>query len=134
MRLAERTVVALVALAAAGWLGLGLHSSRLEAEGRAAAKAAARAPDARAGEARRLLTRSRRHNADASPLLLEAGLLNAIGRPRDALPLAREAVRREPENLEAWLLLERAARGEDPALARRARARALELNPRGFGR
>ena len=43
--------------------------------------------------------------------------------------MLRRAVAAEPENLEAWALLARAARTEDPALAARARARQRELAP-----
>ena len=46
------------------------------------------------------------------------------------MKLLQGAVRREPENAEAWLLLSRAAaRAGDAALARRATQRVRELAP-----
>lgn len=53
------------------------------------------------------------------------------GRTGAASRLAREAIRREPENFLAWDALALALRAEDPAAARRAVARAQRLNPRG---
>jgi hypothetical protein len=51
------------------------------------------------------------------------------GDARGAVALGREAVAREPENAEAWLLISRAARTTDPALASRAADRVRALVP-----
>ena len=51
------------------------------------------------------------------------------GDAKGALALARGAVRREPENAEAWLAVARAARDTDPALAKAALQRLRELVP-----
>ena len=56
-------------------------------------------------------------------------MLGRAGRTREAIAVLRRTVAAEPENLEAWALLARAARTEDPALAARARARQRELAP-----
>lgn len=126
-----RAGVAVVAVAAVVWLALGLHAARLANEGRGGTGAQAKRLDAREVERRRsLLQRSLAHNADTDPLVREAALLAFAGRPDEGLPLLRRVVDREPENYEAWGQIVLAARDSEPALARRARARALELNPR----
>jgi Flp pilus assembly protein TadD len=65
---------------------------------------------------------------DSRPLLVAAGQLAQADRGPEALPLARLAVRREPDNFATWAILSGAE--SDPAAARRARRQALELNPR----
>ncbi|NLE21275.1 MAG: tetratricopeptide repeat protein [Actinobacteria bacterium] len=67
-----------------------------------------------------------------SPLLTEAGLLQQLGRNREAAERLREATRLQPQNYEVWYklgLLEHAAFGRDKA-ARAAFSRALALNPK----
>jgi len=66
---------------------------------------------------------------ESRPLVLAAGLLARAGREDEAAPLARLAVRAEPENPGAWAALFAALRRSDPEGAARARARAIELNP-----
>jgi hypothetical protein len=46
-----------------------------------------------------------------------------------AARLAHTVVEREPDNLEAWTVIYRAARGSDPSLARAALAQIERLNP-----
>ncbi len=67
---------------------------------------------------------------DSAPLYAEIGLLIVAGRGEQALAVAEEIVRREPENFEGW----RAVYGLEPGnripqRAAFARRRALELNP-----
>ena len=56
-------------------------------------------------------------------------LLIRAGRERDAIEVLEELTRSEPDSVEAWAQLAVAAREVDPARARAARARVLELNP-----
>jgi tetratricopeptide (TPR) repeat protein len=70
---------------------------------------------------------------DVRPLLVAAGQLARAERRDEALPLARRAVRREPDDFAAWAVLSEALAEADPAAARRARRRALALNPRAGG-
>ena len=60
-------------------------------------------------------------------------VLRAGGKADQGLRLARESVRREPESFVGWVALGLALRERDPAGARRALARAQELNPRWQG-
>ena len=76
-----------------------------------------------------LFERGRRGTPGTQPLLLQAGLLGRIGREREAIALAREAVRREPENSDAWALLAIVSRDSQPRLAAAAGKRVRELNP-----
>jgi hypothetical protein len=48
---------------------------------------------------------------------------------REALRVAREIVRREPDNLSAWTVMWQATRASDPPLAKRAVAEIKRLNP-----
>jgi hypothetical protein len=66
---------------------------------------------------------------------LSAGAVSVLiaGDRRDAVSLAREATRRGPDVFSAWVALEAAQRGTDPAAAKRAEARARALNPRWSG-
>jgi predicted Zn-dependent protease len=129
--LAVRVVLVLVALVAVAWLAVGLRSARLAQEGRGGAQAKLeRLSPAQVAHRQDLLRRSLAHNADADPLVRQAALLAFMGRPAAGVPLLRQVVEREPENYDAWAQLAAATARSDPALSRRARARALELNPR----
>lgn len=77
----------------------------------------------------RLFERARANTPDSTPITLEAGLLIRVGRDRQALSMLEPLVRREPQNLTAWVLIADAAGSTDPVLARTAVARARALNP-----
>jgi Flp pilus assembly protein TadD len=80
-----------------------------------------------APEIRRLFDDARFLNASITPLI-RAGQFDAFTRrPESAAVLLREAVRREPENPEAWATLAAALRQSDPATARQAQRRYEEL-------
>jgi predicted Zn-dependent protease len=66
---------------------------------------------------------------DTRPTLVAAGTLAATGREAAGAALARDVVRREPDNALAWQVLASTLADADPAGARRARARLAELNP-----
>lgn len=59
-----------------------------------------------------------------------AGALHAQRRDREALGLAREAARREPDNAAAWRAIALSG-AQAPALARAAERRLRDLDPRG---
>jgi len=71
----------------------------------------------------------RDHCRGADALVQVAGLLFQQGRAEVAERLAREAVDAEPENALAWRALAATAAERDPATARRAARRQLELSP-----
>ncbi|HWV85232.1 MAG TPA: tetratricopeptide repeat protein [Capillimicrobium sp.] len=71
----------------------------------------------------------RDHCRGTDALVQVAGLLYQQGRLDIAERVAREAVDAEPENALAWRALAATAAERDPATARRAASRQLELSP-----
>jgi hypothetical protein len=124
-----RLLVGALAFVVIVWLTLGLRATLLEANGRdaiergetRASRLAAALDDVRS---------ARSWNAGSAPRLIEARLLAADGRAVQAVALAREVARDEPENLEAWALLYVGALStDDVPLRRRSLQRIGELNP-----
>jgi hypothetical protein len=124
-----RFLAGALALVVIAWLALGLRATLLEADGRdaiergetRAAVLAAALEDVRD---------ARSWNAGSAPRLIEARLLAADDRAAEAVVLASEVARDEPENLEAWALLYVGALStDDAALRRRSLQRIDELNP-----
>jgi Flp pilus assembly protein TadD len=125
-----RVLIVVLALLAGGWLAVQERAAHAEGELNAIAFGPGGALDeptvARADD---LLRADRRLNPDRRPDLYEAVVLGRAGRTKEAIAVLQRAVAAEPENLEAWALLARAAQTEQPALAARARARQRELAP-----
>jgi Flp pilus assembly protein TadD len=118
----ERAAVVLVAVAALAFLGAGLTAARAEDD---LFDAGFREqPDVAAAKA--LEQTAGRATPGVRRLLLLGRVEQRAGDRAGAVALAREAVRREPENAEAWLLLSRTAQGDE---ARRAAERLRELVP-----
>jgi Flp pilus assembly protein TadD len=117
----ERAAVVLVAVAAIVFLGAGLTAARAEDD---LFDAGFHSPGAAA--AKRLEKTAGRATPGVRRLLLLGRVEQRAGDEAGAAALAREAIRREPENAEAWLLLSRTARGDE---ARRAAARLRQLVP-----
>jgi hypothetical protein len=126
-----RIVLAALALAVAAFLALELRSeTRLQA-GRSAAYVAG-ARSLAAGKRPRVLADLRAGESlhpGTDALLAEALVELRAGHAAAAERPARRAVRREPRNWEAWRALGAALEGRDDAGARRAAARARQLNP-----
>ncbi len=137
-----RVLLAVLALAAAAWVGTSLHSAQLVSE--AATELVGRQPSGegldlaalgRRGTPERLnrgadlLERARKWAPYQAPITTEAGLLFAAGRKRRAVELCEELVRREPDNPEAWATLARLVQNSDPARSEQARRRLRELTP-----
>ncbi|HEX8743145.1 MAG TPA: hypothetical protein VF712_08415 [Thermoleophilaceae bacterium] len=127
--LLQRLVVAVVALAAVAWFGVGLRNELMLERAQDVSLSASPGEaeiegalaDARDAE---LL------NPDwAEPEGLRATLNIRRRRNREAFDSLTEIVRREPENLQAWALLALVSRQIDPELAQRAAARVRELDP-----
>ena len=66
----------------------------------------------------------------ASSLAVAVSALRKAGKNTAAVDVAREAVRREPDNFATWVSLWLAEAPVSPAAANVARLRAHELNPR----
>jgi hypothetical protein len=129
-RVTIRALIVVLALLAGGWLAVQERAAQAESE----LEAIAFEPGGGLGSetvarAEVLLRTGRRLNPDRRPDLYEAVVLGRAGRRSEAIAVLRRTAAAEPENLEAWALLARAARTEEPALAARARARQRELAP-----
>jgi hypothetical protein len=131
-RLAARVVLALVALLVALWLAGNLRSVERTKEasvamGRAVAHGA---PPAEVDAAHELFAGARPFGPDTQLAVDEAGIL-VLGRSnRRAAPLVREAVREEPDNVDAWVLAYGLAKGPRDPRAIRARREVKRLDPR----
>ena len=128
----QRVALAVVALAIVAWLAGNLRSldqadDAAVALARASATGASPAELSRAGEG---FVRARRFGDDTALRIRQARVL-VYGRDApQTLPLLEQAVRDEPENADAWVLLYAATRRADPDRAAQARARAVDLDPR----
>jgi hypothetical protein len=119
-----RIALALVALAAAGWLAATLRSEHLEQQAAdVAVGTATTVPRLRA--ALREVRQSRALQPDANPKLLEWRLLLRLRRPDAATALLKGMVAHEPANAEAWFYATRSP--HDPRFVRTARERLREL-------
>jgi predicted Zn-dependent protease len=128
--IAARVALVLLALAAGGWLAVQERAARAEEELTTLAfDTEGRLGAAEVRRIEQLLRVDRRLNPDRRPDLVEAFLLLRRGRQAEAVALLRRTVRAEPESVEAWALLARAAARVDPRLAAAARARLRELAP-----
>jgi hypothetical protein len=120
----ERVAVTAVALVCAAWMGVAFTAARAQDQLRDASFAR---PDV--ARAARLADTAGRLTPGVRRLLLLGQVKLRAGDARGAVALGREAADHEPENAEAWLLVSRAARTTDPALARRAAGRVRALVP-----
>jgi predicted Zn-dependent protease len=120
---AARVGLAVLAIAVLAWLGVMERNTRLQADG---TEATARQDFAAAESAFRS---ARLLNPDATPDMRRAFVFALSGRPREAVGLLEDVVRREPENRSAWGLLAGVTRETEPAIARRARAALDRLDP-----
>jgi hypothetical protein len=134
-----RGALVAVAVLLLAWLALSLRAVELSADGAAVLKRArvgeglGRAHGISHAEAQRgldLLRRAQRFNADSQPLLDETSLLIVMGKPREAMTVARRVLADEPENVIAWtLLIVSSRRVGDTTTATQAALRVRALNP-----
>jgi cytochrome c-type biogenesis protein CcmH/NrfG len=123
-----RVLVALLAIAAIVWLGIGYRSTVLGERGERLAGRPDQTP-AHVRDVERTLERARFLNPDTRPLLAEGVLLAAHGRYDEGVDLLEQSVRREPDNVVAWGVLAEATARRDPARSRDARAEVRRLSP-----
>jgi hypothetical protein len=86
-------------------------------------------PPARVARILHLLSVAGTLNPDHTIELLRSQALTSAGRNAAALRVAQSAVRAEPQNANAWVVLAFAALRIDPSLARAAHAEVLKLAP-----
>jgi len=126
-----RVVLLAGAVAVALWLAANLRSlDRADEASKLMARAVTgAAPPAGVDRARRLFEQARRFGPDAQLKVNEAGIL-VVAQDERAAELLREAVRREPEHVEAWVLIYSLSGGRRDPPGARARSRVLALDPR----
>ena len=125
----ERIAVAVIALVAAAAFAVALSAARAEDR---LADLQVRPPKLATADLRRaddLERQAGRLTPGERRVLVLSNVRLRGGDAKGALALAQSAVRREPENAEAWLAVARAAREADPALAKTALQRLRELVP-----
>jgi predicted Zn-dependent protease len=126
----ERAAVVVVAIAAAAFLAVGLSAARAEDD---LFNLPFRTQDPGPADVRRaedLADRAGRATPGVRRTMLLARVRQDAGDAAGAVRDLQGAVRREPDNAEAWLLLSRAAEAAgDAALAERAAQRVRELAP-----
>ena len=122
-----RIAVAVIAIAAVGWLAVQQRDARLYDRGIAAAgklnnpKTIARAESDLEG--------ARRLTPDRTPDVGRAVTLWITGRSPQARSLLEDVVASEPDNLSAWTALGWVNAGKDRALTRRVTAENRRLDP-----
>ena len=123
-----RIAIAAFAVAVAAFLGARLHDHDRCQDARRTvfATALGRASQAEQPAA---VQRIRESCRGTTALVSVAGALHAQGRDRQALPLARETARDEPDSAAAWRAV--AATAQAPAETRAAERRLRELDPLG---
>jgi hypothetical protein len=114
-----RVAVAVVAVLVIAWLGVMERDERLLQRGVKASSAGQAARAERAFRDARLL------NPDSAPDVLRSFLYAGTDRREEAQALTEEVLRREPDNLTAWVVLMRV----DPRSAQRALAARRRLDP-----
>jgi hypothetical protein len=126
--MAQRIVLALVALLAAAWLAVSFRDARLEARGGELARLPLERLDADAvRESDDYLRRAGLLNPDRSLAYDRAVLFLRAGRSDEGVARLRRYLRDEPEQREAWGILSAATARTQPALSREALRRYREL-------
>jgi hypothetical protein len=127
-----RIVVAVVALAAVGWLAVMERDARLYDRGIAAG---GRLDDPRTiARAEDDLERARLLSPDRTPDIGRSLIWWTARRAPEARALLEDVVRAEPDNLSAWTALSWVNDGRDAALERRISAEMRRLDPINAGR
>jgi Flp pilus assembly protein TadD len=125
-----RLVLALGALAVAGFMGLQLSAEKRLKDSRDTVIEVLERGDSRREDAIRTLVDVADVQPGTEALLLASGARSSRGEDRSGVALARRAVEREPDNFFTWLTLGFALKNLDRPAALRALERAHSLNPR----
>jgi hypothetical protein len=133
-RLAPRAALVALAAIAVLWFGYGLRALELESDADRKVEGAGALEDPAAiRDARSLLHRAARYNADPTPELDEARLLIRLGRQREAVPLLESVVRSNPGSIAGWALLATATAPLDDRRSTEANGELLKLYGRAHG-
>lgn len=126
---AIRLVLVAVAVLACAWFALAIRSTHDEHSVTSLLNAQNHLTSEQAAAALRTLSQARVLDPDEQLNILRAQVNFHSGRVRTAAALARGIVGREPDNVEAWLVLELMSRGIDVSLNRLAQQRVSQLAP-----
>ena len=129
MPFASRVAIALVALLLFAWSAVLWRDERI---GGAASERILRNPgmsDAEVAQALEDLRSADLLDPTTDWELARAGALLLRGDRREAVRLTENVLDREPDNLQAWVVLREASEGQDPARLAQANAEILRLNP-----
>ena len=125
-----RIVLAVVALAVAGFMGLQLSAERRLNDSRETVNRVLEKGDPRREDAVRTLLDVSKVQPGTEALLLASAARSSRGESGPGVAYARRAVHREPDNFAAWLTLGIALKDVDRREALDALERAHRLNPR----
>lgn len=126
---AIRLVLVAVAVSACAWFALAIRSNHDENSVTTLISAHNNLTSAQAAAARGTLSQARLLDPDERLNILRAQVDFHAGETRRALAVARGIVSREPDNVEAWFVVELMSRQADPALNRLAQQRVAQLVP-----
>ncbi len=126
--MAQRIVLALVAVLAAAWLAVSYRDARLQAQGLDLVRLPGYELDPPTlNKADDYLRRAGFLNPDRTLLYDRGVLMMRAGRSEEAIDRLTRYLREEPESREGWALLWGASAETRPAIARRALRRFREL-------
>ena len=126
-RIAIRAALALISVVVIAWLAVMERDVRLQRRGVATAGNVRDAGSLERADSD--LRRARLLSPSTAPDVIRAFNFQVHGRRREGIRVLEDVLRREPRNLQAWVVLERLARGFDPAARQRALAAERRLNP-----
>lgn len=125
--IAVRGALVLASLVAIAWLGIMERDVRLQARGVKAALDLSAPGSLQRSDSD--LRGARLLNPSTAPDVIRAFNFRLRGQRREGVTAIEDVLRREPRNLQAWVVLERLARHYDPAALQRALAAERRLNP-----
>jgi hypothetical protein len=126
---AVRVLAVFGSLVVAAWFGVGVHQAIETGRATTRLSAASSITPADAERIRALLDSASVLNPDRGVDLLRGQLALQLGRHRQTQRIVSRVTRAEPDNLDAWLLLARAAT-DNPALFQQALVQVHRLEPR----
>lgn len=127
---AARFAIAALAVAACAWFVIGVIQADNQSRATALIQGGGTPTPAQTSQIQHWLDTAGTLNPDRNIDLLRAQAEVRAGQSVKALAVMKRVVREEPRNADAWIVLGFAAQEPDPALARFAHAKVLELAPR----
>jgi cytochrome c-type biogenesis protein CcmH/NrfG len=127
--LALRLALVGLAVVVCAWFALGVVQTHDQTRAEALMNQPGNPSPATTARIMSLLKTAGALNPDRNVALDRSQTQTRGGHPTTGVAIARGVVRAEPQNVDGWIVLGFAARRVDPALARLAQARELQLAP-----